>query len=318
MKYYEDIGDKKNKNSVKVKIDELNLETTKNLGKIKFDLNIEEFFNFDKEKLQEKTLIETLVFCGFKFGYYILNTETKAQFEKEVCEYSQTLVGMVSKNIIDNKGNTVFTLNGLDSNNYKKDEKLFEQYMYYIISRRENFIGISFIGHYEHIRNSFPSISENDLDSLINNNKFIPEDRKEIFKRGIIYGFKGQWLEFLSLMCPQIENFYREIIVFCGGTDNTYKQNYTQQEYFTLGSVLDNETLNEYYKENIILILKAILNEKAGSNLRNRVAHGLINDDEANSGISIWLLFFVIMLCCWNNSYAVEILEKLNKKEQEE
>jgi hypothetical protein len=315
-KYYEEIGDKKNKNNVKVKIDKLHQESLNFFVRQEHSVNIEEWVNCCKEELKDKNLIESLVYLGFLFENFLSQQFSIEKIEEETIKTNTEYLGsqFFPEEKVDNKGNTIISLSSLNWQNPKEDIELLLQYKYKYIYEILNTKGRLLNIPLNLIKEKFTNIKPDDLDLLINNNKFIPEDRKEIFKRGIIYGFKGQWLEFLSLMCPQIENFYREIIVFCGGTDNKYKQNYTQQEYFTLGSILDNETLNEYYEENIILILKAILNEKAGANLRNRVAHGLINDDEANSGISIWLLFFVIMLCYLYNPVAHKIFDKLGSK----
>ena len=63
----------------------------------------------------------------------------------------------------------------------------------------------------------------------------------------------------------------------------------------------------EAYDEDVLFCLRGLLDEKAGSNLRNMVAHGLLNPYTANSGIGQYFLCLFIKILLWT---AVEEYDK--------
>ena len=56
--------------------------------------------------------------------------------------------------------------------------------------------------------------------------------------------------------------------------------------------------INSIFDEDTLFDLQGLLIERSGSNLRNRMAHGLINDGEFNSPIMSYLWWVTLRLCC--------------------
>ena len=98
----------------------------------------------------------------------------------------------------------------------------------------------------------------------------------------------------------------------CGAITYTLENDNSSQAK-TLGSIFALPELIEAYDEDVLFCLRGLLDEKAGSNLRNMVAHGLLNPYTANSGIGQYFLSFFIKILLWT---AVEEDEDSNDKER--
>jgi len=62
----------------------------------------------------------------------------------------------------------------------------------------------------------------------------------------------------------------------------------------TLGMLISN--LDDVLPANDMILIKYLLNEKAGLNLRNRIAHGLMDSDEYNPSVPLTLLMIILRL----------------------
>ena len=144
-------------------------------------------------------------------------------------------------------------------------------------------------------------IKESDLLPLVSNNLFVPSGREYLFAKGLYAGLMGDFITSTHILIPQIENSVRYLLskrgAITSGIDN--KNNGIQQEnnlnttlfpskYPQITSIFDEDTLFE---------LQGLLVEKSGSNLRNRMAHGLINDHEFFSPIFSYLWWVTLRLC---------------------
>jgi hypothetical protein len=75
------------------------------------------------------------------------------------------------------------------------------------------------------------------------------------------------------------------------------------QEEFNLNKLLNNyeEELNIIFGEDLIFDLKGVFIERFGSNLRNKFAHGLMNNDSFYTAPSIYAWWLILRLCCIPN-----------------
>ena len=69
------------------------------------------------------------------------------------------------------------------------------------------------------------------------------------------------------------------------------------QEERDLGALLYQPKLEELLGEDLLFDLQGLLVEKFGVNLRNRMAHGLMGDDEFASPTVLYLWWIVLRIC---------------------
>jgi len=108
--------------------------------------------------------------------------------------------------------------------------------------------------------------------------EFVPRDHVEMFSRGILAGFHGDWILPLHLLPPQIENSLRRWLQRVGlVTSNLSKADQHEQD---IKNLLDREEVQSLIGSDVVLDLRASLVHRFGSNLRNLMAHGLLSDQE--------------------------------------
>jgi hypothetical protein len=117
-----------------------------------------------------------------------------------------------------------------------------------------------------------------DILSLVKYSPFVPENREQIFARGLYAGMIGDFVVAVHLLIPQIENSIREILEQKGIAVSKVDDQGVQNER-DLNDILYEPALKEVLGEDIVFDLQGLLIERHGSNFRNRLAHGLVSDD---------------------------------------
>lgn len=137
----------------------------------------------------------------------------------------------------------------------------------------------------------------NDILSIVSHSPFIPPKREYLFAKGLYAGLTGDFFTSTHILIPQIENSVRYLMwrrgIITSGLDDSGIQN-----EHNLNSTLYRPEITSIFDENTIFDLKCLLVEHAGSNLRNRMAHGLISDSEFMSPLMSYIWWITLRLCC--------------------
>lgn len=133
--------------------------------------------------------------------------------------------------------------------------------------------------------------------SFISNSPFVPLGREYLFAKGLYAGLTGDFFTSTHILIPQIENSVRYIMWRRGIITSGLDDSGIQSEH-NLNSTLYRSEINSIFDENTLFDLKCLLVEHAGSNLRNRMAHGLINDGEFMSPSMPYVWWLTLRLCC--------------------
>ncbi len=147
--------------------------------------------------------------------------------------------------------------------------------------------------------------SAKDLADLVENNPFIPEDRRIIFTSGLLAGFQRNYALASHLLVPQIENSLRYMLDKKGTITSKHKNN-IQEVITDLGKLLKLAEEENILDHSLTFELKALLIEESGDNFRNRLAHGLVNDQDIEGPSAILAWWFVLRICIEqspNNSF---------------
>ncbi|GAA6614520.1 DUF4209 domain-containing protein [Scytonema sp. NUACC26] len=141
------------------------------------------------------------------------------------------------------------------------------------------------------------SVQLNDLLSIVSNSPFVPQEREYLFAKGLYAGLTGDFFTSTHILIPQIENSIRYLLWQRGAITSGLDDSGVQNEH-NLNSTLYRPEITEIFDENTLFDLKCLLVEHSGSNLRNRMAHGLINDGEFNGSLMSYLWWLTLRLCC--------------------
>jgi hypothetical protein len=152
-----------------------------------------------------------------------------------------------------------------------------------------------------------------DLAFLVTNNSFVKRGREELYLRGIQAGFYGDWPLATHFLIPQLEESVRQIIQLKGGITSTFKSGVQMER--DMNEILWTPEAEEAFGLNVLFDLRGILIEQWGYNLRNKMAHGLMDADDFFSVPSVYLWWLTIRLCWHGHCIAIAVQQQ---EEQEE
>jgi len=141
------------------------------------------------------------------------------------------------------------------------------------------------------------SFTPENLRFIVEENAFVPKDRIDSFLKGLTAGFSGDWVTAMHILMPQVENAVRCLAENCDLIVYKTKEDGTE-ECMSLSGILDMPELAEYLDEDFLFNLKVFYTSEFGFGMRDRVAHGLLSDNEMCSLESMAVWCFTLRLCC--------------------
>ncbi|HYU72819.1 MAG TPA: DUF4209 domain-containing protein [Ktedonobacteraceae bacterium] len=166
-------------------------------------------------------------------------------------------------------------------------------------------------------------ITAQDMLPFVTNNPFVPSEREEIYARALAAGFDGDFLVATHLLIPQVENSLRSLPSQQGHLVSTLTSPQGIQDERSLNIILQEQPLRA---ETVALIgedttfdLEGLLVERLGSNLRNEVAHGLLDADRFGPGLASYFWWLVLKLCIYHwfiadlNEHENQLKEPLDR-----
>ena len=139
-------------------------------------------------------------------------------------------------------------------------------------------------------------VREQDMSVLAQQSWFIPPTREPFFAKGMAAGFNGDLITAIHVLVPQIEGAIRWHLKRRGV--NTTRQNrdgYNEERDLNqLFALPQTKTL---LGEPLHFALTALLTSRYGYNLRNDLAHSLIEPGDCYSTLSLFFFAVVVMIC---------------------
>lgn len=269
------------------------------------EIDVSREYEIVKTLMSRRPTISEKIICLCALTHFDKKQEIEADVIRNSNKYVFTKLS--TANLLDKSGRSIIKIPPLSLKNPREDKDILELHMHREAAERQHYYGKMMINMAWYIiKEEHPSVVAEDLDFLVNENSMIPNDRKQLFKLGFVYGLNGDLYTSLHLLVPQMENFFRELATLCGGVVYSVDEDGTEQTK-TLKSVFDIPELVECYEEDILSIFEGLLNQKAGANLRNKVAHGLLDSDEGNSTISLYFFSAVLKLLSWYSPDSVAL-----------
>lgn len=130
---------------------------------------------------------------------------------------------------------------------------------------------------------------------LVEENTFVPADRRDIYEPALVAGFDGDNVLFLHLVSPQLENSLRSVFRAAGLTVTSMDSQGVQEER-DLNQFLRMEAAKDVMGEDLLWEARALLIEKTGPNLRNRLCHGLLGTGDFERPAVNTLLWLTVLL----------------------
>ncbi|MDP1655682.1 MAG: DUF4209 domain-containing protein [Hylemonella sp.] len=143
-----------------------------------------------------------------------------------------------------------------------------------------------------------------DLASLIQYSPWIPPGHAESVLRALLAGFHGDMLVAGHLVPPQLEALVRHVVESRGGATTMLEPGGVQPER-PLGVLLETTEALQAFGADGVFELQDLLIDPLGTNLRNEVAHGLL-DDSGLFGADVLYAWWLLLRYCVVTSKIVE------------
>jgi hypothetical protein len=143
-----------------------------------------------------------------------------------------------------------------------------------------------------------------DVADLIQHSPWIPPGHAESVMRALVAGFQGDMLVAGHLVPPQLEAMVRHVVESRGGSTSMLEPGGVQPER-PLGVLLETPEALQAFGEDGVFELQDLLTDQLGTNLRNEVAHGLL-DDSGLFGTDVLYAWWLLLRYCVITSKQVE------------
>ena len=157
-------------------------------------------------------------------------------------------------------------------------------------------------------------LREADFVNLAKQSPLVPRGRELLFGKALFAGYDQDFVTALHLLVPQIEHMVR-VYLKQAGVQTTTEDAGTETEK-GLSSLMDLSGTEQIIGDDLSFEIKAMFCDAYGPNLRNNLAHGLLDDEACQSVYAIYAWWFGLKLVF--NSFWNVTRRAAEKSDQEE
>ena len=139
-------------------------------------------------------------------------------------------------------------------------------------------------------------ITESDVFQLVEASPLVPWGHERLFARGLAAGLTGDLVVSGHLLATQLEKGIRGLLALRGVVTSTLLADGIQKAR-SLDWLLSTTEAEEVFGKDAVFDLRDLLVLPYGSNLRNRIAHGLLNQAQFLGGDILYLWWLSLRLC---------------------
>lgn len=218
---------------------------------------------------------------------------------KEVTDLAEKfpLQFLIQGVIVDDEGKVVAKHTGMFTDNPETLEKAMRERMYQQAKVDHNLIASSIIEPIRQQINLEYNAQVQDFFQFIFNNPLVPKGREHILTQGFHAGLKGDYVTATHLLIPQFEHAARYILKKLEKITSGLDSQGIQDER-SLNNTLYDPELEKIFGEDLIFDFQGLLVERFGSNLRNRMAHGLMPNGAFYSFDVVYLWGALLRIYC--------------------
>lgn len=145
-------------------------------------------------------------------------------------------------------------------------------------------------------------LREADFIGLASQSPIVPKGRERMFGKALFAGYDRDFVTAIHLLVPQIEHMVRIHLKQAGAKTTTLDINGIENE-IGLSKLMDIPETERVFGDDLSFELKALFCDAFGPNLRNELAHGLLDDNSCQSVYVIyawWLGLKLVFSTYWN------------------
>lgn len=256
-----------------------------NMQSFSYQINPTPIYDILQKNIKKMTFEECLVYLTQNVPRWSKGTIS------EECkdEIKKSLTGFINLEVFNFQNKRIGIIEGVQTS----ENPISESRLFYRLNHHFDFNGSVVIRFLMSIINLEFRFLKGNLDFLIKENTLVQKERKDIIQEGLFLALKGEYYKAVHILVPQFENILRNLTEQLGEAIDTIDQNGITK-YRSLTSILKSEKVNEYLGENLTFLLRGLLVEPFGANIRNEIAHGIVTEERSYSGAYIYFIGFFI------------------------
>ena len=148
-------------------------------------------------------------------------------------------------------------------------------------------------------------VCEADLEYMVRNSPIVPAGRASLIAKGLFAGFERDFVSAVHLLVPQVEHLVRWHLKAAGVKTTTLSVEGIETEN-GLSTLVALPEVSSIFGEDLAFEFKALFCDAFGPNLRNEVAHGLLdasNFQTAQTFYAWWLVLRITLNTFWNAAH---------------
>ena len=223
------------------------------------------------------------------------------------------LQGIISASTVNRRGHITGMRSGInlgESRDSESNRDAIEAKMIETFSSQIDFSVNSLIVPAHDVLKMEHRLGERFFIDLVEKSPIVPKNRRSCFYKGLYYGYNNDFGTAIHILAPQIEHMVRYFLIM-NGVQTTHFSDGVQHES-GLSALIDKPEAKDILGDDLHFQIKALFCHQFGPNLRNVIAHGLLNDDGYNSSYNVyaWWFVFKIVFNTYFNSFHLSEEEK--------
>lgn len=146
--------------------------------------------------------------------------------------------------------------------------------------------------------------TEGDFTEIASRSPIVPIGRERLFGKALLAGVEHDFVGALHVLVPQIENMVRHHLKEAGARTTTLDKDGVETEN-GMGTLIDLPQMTLIFGVDLAFELRALFTDALGPNLRNQVAHGLLDADDCLSAEVVYAWWFglrIVFNTFWNRA----------------
>ncbi len=199
--------------------------------------------------------------------------------------------------IVSSTGKTIAQHSGVSPNSDAPDDSVVLREMHSLARRHRD---IAVIGRIDPMRRTIireHAVRIHSFLDVVQFNPLIPHGREYLFARGLCAGMHGDFLLALHLLVPQLEHAIRHVLESQEVIVSSLRSNGIQQEHL-LGRLFNSfeAELDAVFGPDTIFDLRGLLVIQESCNVRNLLAHGLLEAEAFHSPTAVYTWWLILRL----------------------
>ncbi|WP_316869812.1 DUF4209 domain-containing protein [Ralstonia wenshanensis] len=155
-------------------------------------------------------------------------------------------------------------------------------------------------------------LREYDFVALAHQSPIVPKARAKLFGKALFAGYEGDFVTALHILIPQVEHLVRMHLKQAGAKTTNIDRDGIENEN-GMSTLMELPEAEHVFGKALAFEFRSLFCDAFGPNLRNELAHGLLDEDACNSPSAIyawWLIFRLTFNAWWNVAHKSDAVEQ--------